>query len=151
MISVRFTMPATSRDRQALGVISIDALRMASGMPGVRRSHTSHVASGVMSRGEKPVPPVVTTSATLSATAACKAATISACSSGTSTTCSSTAKPFSPNQGGVDYSSTSRSSMLKLRSLPAIGWLVSKTIVVPSLETTVAITGYPSGVPRVTC
>lgn len=32
---------------------------MASGMPGVSRSQTEMVASGVTSRGEKPVPPVV--------------------------------------------------------------------------------------------
>ena len=32
---------------------------MASGIPGVRRSHTAKVASGVTSRGAKPVPPVV--------------------------------------------------------------------------------------------
>ena len=34
---------------------------VASGMPGVRRSMTSSAASGVISRGEKPVPPVVRT------------------------------------------------------------------------------------------
>ena len=32
---------------------------MASGMPGTSRSQTAIVASGVTSRGEKPVPPVV--------------------------------------------------------------------------------------------
>ena len=35
--------------------------RMASGMPRVSRSTTARVASGVTSRGEKPVPPVVST------------------------------------------------------------------------------------------
>ena len=33
--------------------------RMASAMPGARRVATVSVASGVVSRGEKPVPPVV--------------------------------------------------------------------------------------------
>lgn len=62
--SVPPRMPAVSRERQACGVMAIDAARMASGMPGAMRSHTAAVASGVTSRGEKPVPPVVRTSAT---------------------------------------------------------------------------------------
>ena len=57
MINVRPRIPAALRLRQPLGVIFIDSARMASGMPGVCRSTTFSVASGVMSLGEKPVPP----------------------------------------------------------------------------------------------
>ena len=60
-ISVLPRMPAAPRLRQPRGVTRRLARRMASGMPGVRRSTTSSVASGVISRCEKPVPPVVTT------------------------------------------------------------------------------------------
>ena len=63
-IRVRFRIPATPRDRQPLGVTLMLSARMVSARPGVWRSITSSVASGVMSRGEKPVPPVVSTSAT---------------------------------------------------------------------------------------
>ena len=56
-------MPATLRLRQPLGVIFMDSARIASGIPGVRRWITSIAASGVISRGEKPVPPVVSTRA----------------------------------------------------------------------------------------
>ena len=58
MISVSPRIPAASRDRQPRGVMRMDSARMASGMPGVSRSTTALVASGVMSRLEKPVPPV---------------------------------------------------------------------------------------------
>ena len=81
--SVRPTMPATSRERQAFGVIASDAARMASGMPGAMRSHTAAVASGVTSRGENPVPPVVSTSATPRAAASRSSASIRSRSSGT--------------------------------------------------------------------
>ena len=50
---------ATPRDRHPLGVIFRLSARMASAMPGHSRSATERVASGVMSRGENPVPPVV--------------------------------------------------------------------------------------------
>ncbi len=58
-ISERPRMPAALRERQPRGVMRMLAARIASGMPGVSRSMTVLVASGVMSRGEKPVPPVV--------------------------------------------------------------------------------------------
>lgn len=63
IIRLRPRMPAALRDRHPLGVMRMDSARIASGMPGVSRSTTSMVASGVMSRGEKPVPPVVSTRA----------------------------------------------------------------------------------------
>ena len=44
------------------GVICSEYQRMASGIPGTMRSATSSVASGMQSRAEKPVPPVVTIS-----------------------------------------------------------------------------------------
>ena len=80
---VRPRMPATSRERQARGVIAIEAARMASGMPGAMRSHTATVASGVTSRGEKPVPPVVRTSATSAAATSVSMRSMTPCSSGT--------------------------------------------------------------------
>ena len=58
-ISVRPRMPAALRERQPRGVIFMLSARMASGIPRVSRSTTAKVASGVTSRGEKPVPPVV--------------------------------------------------------------------------------------------
>ena len=54
-------IPAAARLRQPRGVMRMLSARMASGMPRVSRSTTARVASGVTSRGEKPVPPVVTT------------------------------------------------------------------------------------------
>ena len=63
MIRLRPRIPATLRLKQPLGVMRMDSDRMASGMPGVGRSRICMVASGVMSRGEKPVPPVVSTRA----------------------------------------------------------------------------------------
>ncbi len=68
-ISVRPRMPAALRDRQPRGVILRLSARMASGMPLVSRSMTLSVASGVTSRGEKPVPPVVSTRGTFSSSA----------------------------------------------------------------------------------
>ena len=44
----------------ARGVISIERTRMYSATPGAFRSATASVASGVWSRREKPVPPLVT-------------------------------------------------------------------------------------------
>lgn len=52
-------IPAALRDKHPLGVMRMDSARIASGIPGVGRSITAMVASGVMSLGENPVPPVV--------------------------------------------------------------------------------------------
>ena len=57
-------MPAAARVSMARGVICMESARIASGMPGVSRSITARVASGVTSRTENPVPPVVRISAT---------------------------------------------------------------------------------------
>ena len=54
-------MPETPRESIACGVLVMEAARIASSSPGVSRSTTSRVASGVTSRGEKPVPPTVRT------------------------------------------------------------------------------------------
>ena len=56
---VRPRIPATARDSMACGVILSDSARMTSARPGASRSITDRVASGVTSRGAKPVPPVV--------------------------------------------------------------------------------------------
>ena len=58
-IRVSPRMPAVSRLSMPWGVWRRLSARMASGRPGVKRSITEAVASGVMSRLEKPVPPVV--------------------------------------------------------------------------------------------
>ena len=59
MISVFFRIPAVERLSMARFVIVILYARIASGIPGTRLSIISSVASGVISLGEKPVPPVV--------------------------------------------------------------------------------------------
>ncbi len=56
--------PATPRESSACGVRAIASVRMASARPGASRSMNASVASGVTSRGAKPVPPVVSTSNT---------------------------------------------------------------------------------------
>ena len=58
-ISVFPRMTDTARESIARGVMASEAARMASAMPGARRVATAMVASGVTSRGPKPVPPVV--------------------------------------------------------------------------------------------
>src|SRR5688572_26258141 len=63
IISVDCRMPATARDRAARGVLLNPSTRISSAMPGTGLSITATVASGVTSRGESPVPPVVTTRA----------------------------------------------------------------------------------------
>src|SRR6266545_4248682 len=60
-ISVPPRLPATARDSAAIGVVSRPAVRISSARPGASRSITALVASGVTSRGPKPVPPEVTT------------------------------------------------------------------------------------------
>ena len=52
-------MPASPRESMADGVSLSDAARRASEMPGRRLSMRAVVTSGVISRGEMPVPPVV--------------------------------------------------------------------------------------------
>ena len=59
MISVFFRIPAVERLSMARFVIVMLYARIASGIPGTRLSIISSVASGVISLGEKPVPPVV--------------------------------------------------------------------------------------------
>ena len=94
-IRVRPRMPAALRERQPRGVMRRLSARMASGIPRVSRSTTARVASGVMSRGEKPVPPVVSTREILSSSAQwISSAWIMSFSSGTMAVCT-TSKPFS--------------------------------------------------------
>src|SRR5512139_690718 len=52
-------MPATWRDRIAVGTCFKLAERIISPNPGISRVHAAIVASGVKSRGAGPVPPVV--------------------------------------------------------------------------------------------
>src|SRR5579883_2073745 len=58
-IRVRPRTPATPRESMPKGVCFRLSARMASAMPGASRSITARVASGVTSRGARPVPPVV--------------------------------------------------------------------------------------------
>src|SRR5690349_8285480 len=66
----RFTMSvlcrtaAAPRERMAVGVCSNPLRRISSEIPGTIRSATACVASGVLSRGPMPVPPVVSTTST---------------------------------------------------------------------------------------
>jgi hypothetical protein len=52
-------IPLIPRESIAIGVASKDRRRSSSEIPGVSRSITRFVASGVLSRGVNPVPPVV--------------------------------------------------------------------------------------------
>src|ERR1700674_3807571 len=56
---VRARTAVTARDKTAVGVFSIPLRRISSETPGMRRSAMATVASGVLSRGPMPVPPVV--------------------------------------------------------------------------------------------
>src|SRR3990170_3845318 len=55
------TTPATARDRAAIGVAFNPAANMRWTIPGAGRDTIDAVASGVTSRGPRPVPPVVRT------------------------------------------------------------------------------------------
>ena len=59
MIMVCPDSPAMPRESMALGAFVSEKLRMASAIPGISVSITCRVASGVISRGPMPVPPVV--------------------------------------------------------------------------------------------
>jgi hypothetical protein len=50
--------PATGRDKAAKGVIFNEELSICATRPGASRSRSSKTDSGVISRGENPVPPV---------------------------------------------------------------------------------------------
>lgn len=73
-ISVRPATPATPRDKIADGTPpAAPAARSASAIPGISRSITRRVISGVRSSGVNPVPPVVTTTSYAAETASRKA------------------------------------------------------------------------------
>src|ERR1051326_2310614 len=65
IINVRPRGPATPRESMPKGVCWRLAIRIASAMPGASRSIMASVASGVTSRGARPVPPVVSHAAGL--------------------------------------------------------------------------------------
>ena len=75
-------LDTVQRYRRLIGVFEIASARTASAIPGTGRSTTDAVASGVWSRGDKPVPPVVSTSLVLFASSR-SAAEICGRSSGT--------------------------------------------------------------------
>src|SRR2546428_2014216 len=76
--------PATPRDSIPLGALSTEPPRTAFAMPGISRSMTRRVASGVTSFGDRPVPPVVRTTFAPARTAARMAVATRSTSSGTS-------------------------------------------------------------------
>ena len=69
------------------------AARISSARPGASRSMTARVASGVTSRGPKPVPPVVATSATPSRVGELRQQSLDAGRSSGTTSCRTTSKP----------------------------------------------------------
>ena len=84
MISVPPLIPATPRERQPRSVILQLSERISSGIPGTSFSMTAFVASGVLSLGENPLPPVVNTRAVFSSSAhLISSAEITSLSSGT--------------------------------------------------------------------
>ena len=75
-------MTATCLDKIAVGTKRRLICRICSPKPGISLSATASVASGVTSRGEGPVPPVVKTKAQPASTSSIKVWLIRACSSG---------------------------------------------------------------------
>src|SRR5205823_10187502 len=63
-MSVLFLTAAVPRESTAVGVCSSPLRRICSEIPGTIRSATACVASGVLSRGPMPVPPVVSKTST---------------------------------------------------------------------------------------
>mmetsp|Transcript_4217 Transcript_4217/g.14669 ORF Transcript_4217/g.14669 Transcript_4217/m.14669 type:complete len:201 (+) Transcript_4217:160-762(+) len=94
-------MPAAARESTAIGSLRRVSSRMTCGMPGRSFSATASVASGVTSRGDTPVPPVVSTRFTPAAAAeeeevhSARLASIAPRSSGT-TAVASTASEKAP-------------------------------------------------------
>ena len=86
-------MPQTPRLSAAYGVCRAPSCRSSSARPGTSRVQTASVASGVMSRGASPVPPVVSTRA--ARLAASRRAGIRRSSSSGSTSVSSSCAPAS--------------------------------------------------------
>ena len=107
MIKDRPTVPATARESIACGKRVIPAARIASEIPGTDLSMTSLVASGVWSRGDSPVPPVVTTTPWNPSTARANALPTLARPSATTTdsTTSHAARSNSSTTAGPDSSS----------------------------------------------
>ena len=84
-MSARLRITATWRDRIAVGTNLRLTCRICSPKPGMTRSPTASVASGVTSRGAGPVPPVVRTRSQPSAsTNSTSVDSIRGCSSGIS-------------------------------------------------------------------
>jgi hypothetical protein len=93
-ISVRPEMPEMPRERIPIGVWRVLSTRSASAKPGASRSSTARVASGVMSLGVSPVPPVVKMRSQPVSTSEFSRSSISAKSSGT-TSIATTSQPAS--------------------------------------------------------
>jgi len=91
-------MPATARDKMAVGTFSNDFTRMISPNPGNSFSMTDRVASGVTSRSDGPVPPVVTISGKPSTTIKRNVSSIAVLSSGSTRTRNSMASSKNPRK-----------------------------------------------------
>ena len=85
-INDRPATPATARVKIAVGTFSKDFIRMISPNPGNSFSITARVASGVTSRIDGPVPPVVTINGSPSSTMARNVSSIVVRSSGSTRT-----------------------------------------------------------------
>jgi len=96
--SDRPAMPATARDKMAVGTFSNDFTRMISPNPGNSFSMTDRVASGVTSRSDGPVPPVVTISGKPSTTIKRNVSSIAVLSSGSTRTRNSMASSKNPRK-----------------------------------------------------
>jgi hypothetical protein len=82
-INADFLTAACARDSDAVGVFFIEVALISSPKPGIFFSVTRSVASGVTSRAEIPVPPVVTTRWNPSSTHRVIALAMASISSGT--------------------------------------------------------------------
>ena len=77
--------------RAARGVLRMPSARSASAMPGASRSITARVASGVTSRGPRPVPPVVRITSTVPASAQARSSGTMRCDSSGTISCATIA------------------------------------------------------------
>src|SRR5688572_11135547 len=109
-ISVDSAMPEIPRVRMPSGVWRADSARIASASPGASRWITTRVASGVMSSGVMPVPPVVKIRSQSWSTKWCSRSSISAKSSGTTSIPTTSQPAFSASAAstGPERSSAER-------------------------------------------
>src|SRR5690606_109819 len=116
------TVPAVPRDKAAIGVDSSPRAIISCTSPGARRSRMRSVASGVTSRGPKPVPPVVATTRA-DFVAESNSSVIASASSGTTDRVTSVA-PASRSSDARTSPDSSRRAPLKTPSETVRTWAV---------------------------